>query len=137
MKQTISGLVLTLFLAPALFAGTPDGDKSAMMPDCMAMMQKHEAMQKHMAEMDVKMQKLVNEMNQANGSAKVDKTAAVVSELVAQRSMMHKQMMEMHPKMMGHMQGHMQGGAMKGMADCPMTKGHGKAADTKAAPHKH
>lgn len=133
MKQTISGLVLTLFLAPTLFAGTPDGDKSAMMPECTAMMQKHEAMQKHMAEMDVKMQKLVNEMNQAKGPAKVDKTAAVVSELVAQRSMMQKQMMDMHPKMMGHMQGHMQSGAMKGMADCPMMK----VPDTKAAPHKH
>lgn len=141
MKQKLAGMVLTLLLSPALFAGTPDGEKSAMKPECMAMMQKHEGMQKHMAEMDMKLQKLVSEMNQATGNAKVDKTAAVVSELVAQRSMMQKQMMDMHPKMMGHMQGHMQGKPMKGMADsmssCPMMKEHGKAADSHATPHKH
>lgn len=141
MKRMIGGLALTLLLAPALFAQMPPGEKHAMMPDCAAMMQQHEAMQKHMAEMNAKLQTLVDEMNKAKGSAKVDKTAAVVSELVAQRSMMQKQMMEMQPKMMEHMKEHMQSGMMKGMADsmsgCPMMKGSEKAPAPPAAEHKH
>lgn len=132
---------MAVLLAPALFAQMPAGEKPAMKHDCAAMMQQHEAMQKHMAEMDAKLQTLVDEMNKAKGSAKVDKTAAVVSELVAQRSMMQKQMMEMHPKMMDHMKEHMQSGMMKGMADsmsgCPMMKGSEKAPAPPAAEHKH
>lgn len=140
MKRMIGGLALAVLLTPALFAQMPADEKPAMKHDCAAMMQKHEAMQKHMAEMDVKLQGLVDEMNKAKGSAKVDKTAAVVTELVAQRSMMQKQMMEMHPKMMDHMKEHMQSGMMKGMADsmagCPMMKSE-KTAAPPAAEHKH
>jgi hypothetical protein len=77
-----------------------------------------------MAEMNATTQALVAEMNKARGSAKVDKTAAVVTELVAQRSMMQKQMMEMHPKMMDHMKHHMM---MKSEKDPAAT----------AAAHKH
>jgi polyhydroxyalkanoate synthesis regulator phasin len=141
MKRILGGLALALLLTPALFAQMPAGEKPGMMPDCAAMMQKHDAMQKHMAEMDAKLQALVDEMNKAKGSAKVDKTAAVVSELVAQRSMMQKQMMEMHPKMMEHMMEHMKSGMMKGMADsmssCPMMKGADKDPAPVAAEHKH
>ena len=48
----------------------------------------------------------------------IDKTAAVVTELVAQRTTMQKEMMDMQPKMMEHMMAHMQGG-MKGMPKLP------------------
>ena len=141
MKRILGGLALALLLTPALFAQMPAGEKPAMMPDCAAMMQQHEAMQKHMAEMDAKLQTLVDDMNKAKGSAKVDKTAAVVTELVAQRAMMQKEMMEMHPKMMEHMKEHMQSGMMKGMSDamagCPMMKAGEKAPSTPAAEHKH
>ena len=141
MKRILGGLALALLLTPALFAQMPAGEKPSMKPDCAAMMQEHDAMQKHMAEMDAKLQTLVDEMNKAKGSAKVDKTAAVVSELVAQRAMMEKQMMEMHPKMMEHMMAHMQSGMMKGMADsmsgCPMMKEGEKAPAPPAAEHKH
>ncbi|MGZ8733426.1 MAG: hypothetical protein ACXW5U_31830 [Thermoanaerobaculia bacterium] len=140
MKRMILGSALALLLSPALFAQMPKGEKPAMMPDCAAMMQQHEAMQQHMAEMNARLQKLVDDMNSAKGSAKVDKTAAVVTELVAQRAMMQKEMMEMQPKMMEHMKEHMQSGMMKGMADatsgCPMMK-HDKAPAPPAAEHKH
>jgi len=140
MKRMIGGFALVLLCTPGLFAQMPEGQKPAMMPDCAAMMQKHEAMQKHMAEMDVKLQTLVDEMNKAKGSAKVDKTAAVITELVAQRAMMQKQTMDMHPKMMEHMKAHMQSGMMKGMASsmsgCPMMKGSEKAS-APSAEHKH
>ncbi|HUP60915.1 MAG TPA: hypothetical protein VNA69_10900 [Thermoanaerobaculia bacterium] len=140
MKRMILVFGVAFLLAPALVAQMPAGEKPATM-DCAAMMQQHDAMQKHMAEMDAKLQTLVADMNKAKGSAKVDKTAAVVTELVAQRSMMQKQMMDMHPKMMEHMTQHMQSGMMKGMAhsmsSCPMMKGAGKAPAPAAAEHKH
>lgn len=141
MKRMICGMALALLLAPALMAQVPAGEKPAMMPDCAAMMQQHEAMQKHMTEMNAKLQTLVDEMNKAKGSAKVDRTAAVVTELVTQRSMMQKEMMGMQPKMMEHMMEHMQGGMMKGMAHsmsgCPMMKGSEKTPAPAAAEHKH
>jgi polyhydroxyalkanoate synthesis regulator phasin len=141
MKRILGCLAVAILVAPALFAQMPAGEKPAMMPDCAAMMQEHDAMQKHMAELDAKLQTLVDEMNKAKGSAKVDKTAAVVSELVAQHSMMQKQMMEMHPKMMEHMMAHMQNGMMKGMAGamsgCPMMKAGEKAPAPPSAEHKH
>lgn len=131
MKQLIAGLTLVLALTPSMFAATPP-KPAMMMPDCAAMMQEHDAMQKHMTEMDSKVQVMVGEMNRATGTAKVDKVAAVVTELVAQRSMMQKQMMEMHPKMMAHMQSHM----MKdgSMSSCPMMSATHSSA---TAPHKH
>ncbi len=141
MKQMICSFALALLVVPALFAQMPPGDKPAAMPDCAAMMQQHEAMQKHMAEMDAKLQGLVDEMNKAKGAAKSDKMAAVINELVAQRAMMQKQMMDMHPKMMEHMMEHMKMGMMKGMADsmasCPMMKESEKAPMPPAAAHQH
>jgi len=123
MKRILSGIALALLCVPALFAQTPEAPKPAMMPDCAAMMQQHETMQKHMAEMNAKLQPLVGEMNAAKGSARIDKTAAVVNELVAQRAMMQKEMME---------------AGMNGMSmsDCPMMK---ESKKTSAAPagHKH
>lgn len=140
MKRMILGSALVLLLVPALFAQTPAAEKPAMM-DCAAMTQQRDEMQKQMGEMDAKLQALVADMNKAKGSAKVDKTAAVVTELVAQRSMMRKQMMEMQPKMMSHMTQHMQSGMMKGMAasmsGCPMMKGSDKASEAPAAEHEH
>ena len=123
-------------------AQMPPADKAAAMPDCAAMMQQHDAMQKHMAEMNTKLQTLVDDMNKAKGAAKSDKMAAVINELVAQRTMMQQQMMDMHPKMMEHMMEHMKSGMMKGMADsmgsCAMMKGGDKTPAPAAAPeHKH
>lgn len=136
MKRIMSSLALVLF-APALFAGTPAG-KPATTDACMAMMQQHETMKTHMAEMDMKVQTLVAEMNKATGPSKTEKMAAVINELVAQRVMMSTQMMDMHPKMMEHMSGHMQGGMMKdGMAGCPMMKTGSDSPKTPPAAHKH
>lgn len=140
MKRMILVFGAAFLLAPALSAQMHAGEKPAMM-DCGAMMQQHESMQKHMAEMDAKVQALVADMNKARGSAKVDKTAAVVTELVAQRSMMQKHMTEMMPKMMSHMTQHMQSGMMKSMSDsmsgCPMMKGDDQTPAPAAAEHKH
>jgi hypothetical protein len=145
MKRVLIGAVALVFLlVPAVFAQmtmpTPADQKSPAMPDCAAMMQQHDAMQKHMAEMDAKLQTLVDDMNKATGSKKVDRMAAVINELVSQRAMMRKQMAEMQPKMMQHMMEHMKSGMMKGMADsmsgCPMMKADEKSP-APAAEHVH
>jgi len=64
----------------------------------------------------------VNEFpaHDANGSARVDAMAAVITELVAQRSAMHDEMLDLQPVMMKHMMRHMASGKMEGMKDCPM-----------------
>lgn len=139
-KQLIYGVTLAFLFVPALFAQMGGDHKTMGMPDCAAMMQQHDAMEKHMAEMNAKLDAMVADMNKAKGSAKADKTAAVVTELVAQRAMMQKHMAEMQPKMMEHMMKHMKSGMMKGMADstsgCPMMKG-GEKGTPPPAEHKH
>ncbi len=94
----------------------PGEDKQPAMPDCAAIMQKHKAMQQHMEEMNAKLQTLVDQMNQAKGSARVDRMAAVINEPVAQRALMQKQIMTLQPKKMEHMMGHVQSGMMSGMS---------------------
>ena len=86
-------------------------------------------------------QTLVDDMNKARGSAKTEKMAAVINELVSQRSMMQKEMMTMQPQMMDHMMEHMKMGMMKGasdsMADCPMMKESSATTPAPEAEHKH
>ena len=124
-------MLLTMPLASAQTAKTKE--KSAM-AGCEAMMQQHATMQKQMAGMDAKLQSLVDDMNRADAASKVDKMAAVITELVAQRSAMQKQMAEMQPQMMHHMMEHMQGGkeGMAGM-NCPMMQSEKQPA----AAHQH
>jgi hypothetical protein len=132
MRRSFVIVVMLLMAVPFAFAqmGKPAAPKSDM-SGCEAMMKKHEAMQKQMGEMDAKLQTLVGEMNGAQGSAKIDKMAAVITEIVAQRAAMQKQMAELQPEMMHHMMEHMQSG--KGsMTGCPMMK-EGAAS----APHQH
>lgn len=137
IKRLIPLMTVAMFSAALAFGQmTPASDQA--MPGCKAMMQQHEDMQKHMAEMNAKLQSLVDDMNGVKGSAKIDKMASVINELVMQRSMMQMQMMEMHPVMMKHMMEHMQSGMMKGMADsmagCPMMK---EGQKTTHALHEH
>jgi hypothetical protein len=117
----------------------PQGAQPAEMPpmDCQAMMQKMQASSKAM---DDRLAGLVTDMNQAKGSAKVDRMAAVINEMVTQRKQMRDDMAAMMPQMMNHMTQHMQSGMMSGMksmADCPMMKGSAPAAQSPAVEHKH
>lgn len=95
-----------------------------MMEECKAMMAKHEGMKAEMASLDARLDSLLAAMNAARGSKKVDATAAVLNELVAQRKAMRDHMMAMGPQMMQHMMRHadmgMMEGMMKSMSGCPM-----------------
>jgi len=135
-------LAAILLVASGAFAQHPasSGDQPAAMPpmDCQSMMQE---MQNSSKTMDDKLQQLIDEMNKSRGSSKVDRMAAVITELASQRKQMREQMMNMMPKMMKHMTQHMHSGMMSGMsqsmAGCPMMKGAEKAPEPPAGEHKH
>jgi hypothetical protein len=74
---------------------------------------------------DATLQPLIERMNAATGEAKVDAMAAVVTELVRQRSDMRglmEQMSEKMPEMMGMMMQKMSGDMHKMAEQCPMMK---------------
>ena len=94
---------------------------SGMDAKCQAMMAEHEKMMAQTKAADVRLDSLVAAMNAATGQPKVDATAAVVTEMVAQRKAMRDGMMTMESDMMSHMMEHMQEGK-DSMAMCPMMK---------------
>ncbi len=139
---TLLFLAVVLLMAPTLFAQQQGQAAPGPMPaDCQAMMQKMQSMHAGMRAMDDRLAALVSDMNKAKGSAKVDRIAAVVNELVAQRKQMRDEMETMMPQMMSHMMQHMQSGmagGMQSMANCPMMKGGSTQPSQPAAPeHKH
>lgn len=96
----------------------PTADMSAK---CKAMMADHERMMADVKAADQRLDELAVKMTAASGQAKVDATAAVVTEMVDQRKTMREGMMRMHQGMMSHMMEHVQAGAQS-MAMCPMMK---------------
>lgn len=99
-------VVLCLAFATVAFA------QKAEEHDCMMMANQQQ-------QQDTKLQGLVDTMNKATGQAKVDAMAAVINELIAQRTAMRD---EMHEMMMHHM-GEMKGQSMDhSMENCPMMK---------------
>jgi len=144
MMRNSASLFLAGFLlvASAAFAQHPaaGGEQPAQMPsmDCQSIMQDMHTSSKAM---DDRLQLLIDDMNKAKGSAKVDRMAAVINELATQRKQMREHMMTMMPKMMGHMTQHMQSGMMSGMsqsmAACPMMKAAAKAPEGPPSQHKH
>ena len=102
-------------------AATP-GASAKMTMGCQQMMQAHQRMMEDMKATDARLDTLVQQMNSATGQAKVDATAAVVSELVTQRTTMFDRMEGMHGEMMQHMMEHTQAGAADAMMKCPMMR---------------
>jgi hypothetical protein len=116
-----SGLAAQGPQAPQKAATEQATPPSGMAAKCQAMMAGHDKIMAEMKAADVRLDGLVASMNAAKGQPKVDATAALVTELVAQRKTMHDGMMKMQPAMMAHMMDHMQGGK-DSMAMCPMMK---------------
>jgi len=132
MLLAATGLILSVGLQAQDAAPQPDNgsmqgmsgmkserDPAAMRENCQAMMAKRDEMQAHMAAMDEKLDGLVAEMNAAEGTAKTDAVAAVVTELVAQKKARQKMMMKMQQGGMKHMMHH-RGGEIGEMKGCPM-----------------
>lgn len=118
-----------------------------------AMMAERQKMMANMRAMDQKLNDLIAKIDSARGDdAKIEAIAAVVKQLVAQRTQMHSQMEGMQTRMMNHMTQHMmsmqggmmsmmnnrgQAGAMPSMSNCPMMKELAKeAAEAEHHPEK-
>jgi len=99
---------------------TPEG--------CAAMKKMCEDMASKQKEADARLDRLVSTMNQASGSTKVDTMAAVISELVSQRTERHAHMMHIDAAMKDHTMQHVMAAApadmrekmKKGMDGCSM-----------------
>lgn len=113
--------------APSPEADKRDQGRAMMGQNMMAMRQKMMADSKAA---DAQLQPLVDKMNGAKGRAKVDAMAAVLTELVRQRTAARGQMDQMShmmiPNMMGMMTQGMTADMRKMAAQCPMMKGFGE-----------
>jgi len=102
---------------------TPEG--------CAAMKKMCDDMSSKQKEADARLDRLVATMNEASSSTKVDAMAAVISELVTQRTDSHVHMMHMDAAMKEHLMQHVMASApadmcekmKKGMEGCSMMKG--------------
>ena len=136
VRSIVSAMVagcaaVALSALPGLAAQTPQEHQhaataqatpqSGMTAKCQAMMAGHEKMMTEMKAADQKLDDLVAKMNSAPSPERADATAAVVTEMVAQRRTMQAGMMKMQQGMMSHMMEHMQAGK-DSMAMCPMMK---------------
>jgi len=127
----VGGMAVVMSASPGLAAQAPPAHQhpatqpaappSDMAAKCQAMMADQEKMMAETKAADLRLDGLVAQMNTATGQPKIDATAAVVSEMVAQRKAMRDGMMKMQPGMMAHMMEHMAAGK-DSMAMCPMMK---------------
>lgn len=126
MTRLLLALAAVAFFAAVSVAqmpghqATPPAGQKKMTMDCEQMMAAHQKMMGEMKSMTARLDDLVQKMNAATGQAKVDATAAVVSEMVTQRKAMVERMENMHGMEMQHMGEHMMAGSPEGMAKCPM-----------------
>jgi hypothetical protein len=122
-----SGLVLALVMAPAVQAG-PDTPApgmpmtSAQMKDhCAGMMEHKKTMAADMKAQDAALAELVGKMNRAQGAEQISLMAAVITQMVDQRTARGMHKVKMDDEMMAHMMQHMQTGK-DSMSQCPMMK---------------
>ena len=128
MKQLFRCMALSLVLVSATSAAQapqqrpPAAGRGQSAPDmkvCQEAMARHDQMMNEMQTMDGRLQEQVKAMQAAQGQAKVDAIARVVSMMAEQRSQMHAQMMTMNEQMMVHMMSHA-GQDAAAMQQCPM-----------------
>jgi hypothetical protein len=104
----------------------PEGAQAEVKKQEDEMVQMHQKMMADMEAMDDQLSGLLRKMNAAEGDAKIDVMAELLTTLVEQRRVMRERMMQMRSKMMGHMMQHMSAaGSPEGkkmMMECPMMK---------------
>jgi len=101
-------LAIIILVVSAILAQQPSASQPAQAPmqmgqmsGCQGMMQGMQKMPAALKEMDDRLAPLVAEMNKAKGSERVDRMAAVLNEMTAQRKQMHDQVAGMMSGMMG------------------------------------
>jgi hypothetical protein len=107
--RTSIAIAAALLLSVATFAQQPQ-DKQPAKPGAASsqmsmadMMKMHDRMMAEMKTANAKLDQLVQKMDSATGDAKVNATADVVKELVAQQKAMYDHMGTMHQQMMSGM----------------------------------
>lgn len=125
----------------------PAAGQPAMPADCASMGKMHEEMMAQQKAADARVDALIVAMNNASGPTKIDAMAAVINELVMQRTDTHARMADMQPKMMQHMMQHvmdaapadMQGTMQVQMDECPMMQRTGSLGEMHPGmtPKKH
>ena len=96
--------------------------EAKMMERCQAMKEQKEKMMADMKAQDAELTVQVAKMNSAPENKKLDLMAAVVTQMVEQRTAMNVRKAKMDEEMMKHMMQHMQMGK-ESMSQCPMMKG--------------
>lgn len=111
-----------LFVGQSAVAQATDDNGSKQIKDmpqqCQSMLVKKKERMAKMREADTQLQQKLATMNKAQGQAKVEAMAALLTQLVNQRAEMREQMMSMSDDGMKHMMGHM--GNLEAMKNCPM-----------------
>jgi hypothetical protein len=104
---------------PAREQQAPAAGQKPDMKMCQEMAARHQKMMEQMKAMDARLDQEVKAMQGAQGQAKVDAIARVVTTLVEQRAHMRERAMAMHMEASGHMMEHAGQGA-SAMKQCPM-----------------
>jgi len=102
-----------------------------MMDGCQQMMKQKQKMMADMQAEDSELTSQVAEMNGVPENKKIALMAAVLTQVVEQRTARDASHAKMQEKMMQHMMQHMQMGK-ESMSQCPMMKGMHEDADTTA-----
>ena len=132
--QTLTQLVIGSGLALAMAVSSPVQARPAASSDaqhmtdtqmgdhCRDMKAQKLKMKDDMKEQDAELNELVAKMNRAPDDKKTSLMAAIVTQIVEQRSAMDVRHAKMDDEMMQHMMQHMQMGK-DSMSQCPMMKG--------------
>jgi len=106
-----------------------------MMQRCQAMKEQKEKMMADMKAQDTELTAQIATLNGAPDDKKLRLVAAIVTQLVEQRTARHARMEGMQAGMMQHMMQHMQMGT-ESLAQCPMMKGMKSTDEKPADAHK-
>jgi cytochrome c556 len=101
LRSTLAMAVAAAFMGSSVFAQDKEPEKmGGMMKEHHAKMaEMHQKMEAAWKEQDAELDKLVSQMNSAQGDQKISAMAAVVSKLVELRRKEHEDMAAMHKKM--------------------------------------
>jgi hypothetical protein len=140
MKPALVGSVLCVALvvtasaqeASQQPAPATQGQAVSDMKGCQEAMARHEAMMKDLRAVAARLQDQVKAMHAAQGQARVDAIARVVTTMAEQSGRMNQDMMAMHEQMMSHMMSN-GGRGSAAMRPCPMMQ-HTTKED---AQHQH
>ncbi len=137
----VTRLTLALALALAIWfpiqakSAEPAGEKkmtaAKMMECCQEMKAQRQKMMAEMKAQDAELAAQVAKLNSAPEDQKMGLMAAVITQMVEQRTAMNARMEKMQDEMMKHMMQHMQMGG-ESMSQCPMMKDMG-GMDEKSA----